>query len=41
MINRPRGDVAYTIIDTGSDISPEIASKISAMDEVMRVRVLR
>ena len=41
MINRPRGDVAYTIIDTGSDISPEIAEKIAAMDEVMRVRVIR
>lgn len=41
MINKPKGDVAYTIIDTGSDISPEIESKIAAMDEVMRVRVIR
>lgn len=41
MINKPLGDVAYTIIDTGKLISPEIAAKIAAMDEVMRVRVLK
>ena len=41
MINKPRGDVAYTIIDTGSDISPEIEKNIAEMDEVMRVRVIR
>ena len=41
MINKPRGDVAYTIIDTGSDIPAEIEEKIAAMDEVMRVRVIR
>ena len=40
MINKPRGDVAYTIIDTGKPISPEMAAQIDAMDEVMRVRVL-
>ena len=41
MINKPNGDIAYTIIDTGSDISAAIEEKISAMDEVMRVRVIR
>ncbi len=41
MINKPRGEVAYTIIDTGSDISDEIERKIDAMEEVMRVRVIR
>ena len=40
MINKPRGDVAYTIIDTGSEISNEIVEKINAMDAVMRVRVI-
>lgn len=40
MINKPRGDVAYTIIDTGKPIGAEMAAKIAAMDEVMRVRVL-
>ena len=41
MINKPKGEVAYTIIDTGSDISDEITAKIAAMPEVMRVRVIR
>ena len=41
MINKPKGDIAYTIIDTGSDISPEIEAKIAAISEVMRVRVIR
>ncbi len=41
MINKPCGDVAYTIIDTGSDISAEIERGIADMDEVMRVRVIR
>jgi D-3-phosphoglycerate dehydrogenase len=40
MINKPRGEIAYTIIDTGSQISGEIVRKIDAMDEVMRVRVI-
>lgn len=40
MINKPRGDVAYTIIDTGSDLPQEIVAQIRAMAEVMRVRVL-
>ena len=40
MINKPRGDVAYTIIDTGADIPAEIEQKIAAMAEVMRVRVI-
>lgn len=41
MINKPKGEVAYTIIDTGSDLPAEIEKKISEMDEVMRVRVIR
>ena len=41
MINKPSGDIAYTIIDTGSDISAHIEEQISAMDEVMRVRIIR
>jgi len=41
MINKPRGEVAYTIIDTGSDIPREVEQKIDAMEEVMRVRVIR
>lgn len=40
MINKARGDVAYTIIDVGSMITPEIESKIAAMPHVKRVRIL-
>ena len=40
MINKPRGDVAYTIIDTGSPIREAMADKIRALPDVMRVRVL-
>jgi len=41
MINKPSGDIAYTIIDTGSDISEHISQEIAGMDEVMRVRVIK
>ena len=40
MINKPRGEYAYTIIDAGAPISADIAKKISAMEEVLRVRVI-
>lgn len=40
MINKPRGDIAYTIIDVGSTIEKDIIDKIAAMSEVMRVRVI-
>ena len=40
MINKPRGEYAYTMIDVGSPISDEIKQKISAMENVFRVRVL-
>ena len=40
MINKARGDVAYTIIDAGSPLGSEITEKIAAMKEVLRVRVL-
>lgn len=40
MINKARGEIAYTMIDVGSDITPEIAEKIKAMPHVKRVRVI-
>jgi len=40
MINKPRGEYAYTIIDTGTKINGEIADSIRTMDGVFRVRVL-
>ena len=40
MINKPRGEYAYTIVDLGEKIGEEIASPIRAMSDVLRVRVL-
>ncbi len=40
MINKARGDIAYTIIDVGSEITHEIMEKIGAMPHVKRVRIL-
>lgn len=40
MINKARGDIAYTIIDVDSPVSKEMADSIAAIDHVKRVRVL-
>lgn len=40
MINKARGEYAYTMIDLGEHIGPEIADRIRAQREVLRVRVL-
>ena len=40
MINKARGEYACTIIDLGTKIGTEISDKLSAMDEVMRVRII-
>lgn len=40
MINKARGEIAYTIIDVGSSVSKEMADKIAVIDHVKRVRVL-
>jgi len=40
MINKPRGEYAYTIIDLGTVIDPDVSESIRKMDNVLRVRVL-
>lgn len=40
MINKPRGEYAYTIVDLGEKIDGEVADAIRAMRDVLRVRVL-
>ena len=40
MINKPRGEYAYTMIDVGSPISDDIKEQIASMENVFRVRVL-
>ena len=39
MINKSRGEVAYTIINTDHEITNEIVNKLNAIDEVIAVRV--
>lgn len=39
MINKSRGEVAYTIINTDHEITAEITTKLNALDEVIAVRV--
>ena len=40
MQNRARGPIAYTVIDLGSPIGPELVKRIAAVPHVHRVRVL-
>lgn len=40
MINKPRGDYAYTMVDLDSSIDLETAGRIRAMEHVLRVRVI-
>ena len=40
MINKPRGEYAYTIVDLGDRIGEETASAIRSMGDVLRVRVI-
>jgi D-3-phosphoglycerate dehydrogenase len=40
MINKHRGDYAYTIIDTDTKINGNITGTIGALEDVIRVRVL-
>ena len=41
MINRSRGDYAYTIIEIIGDIPSEVSEKISSLDGVYRVNVIK
>ena len=40
MMNKPRGEYAYTVVDLGSPIGEDVAERIRAMDDVLRVRVI-
>lgn len=41
MTNKSRGDFAYTLIDLEDTVTDEIVSKLSAVDGVVRVRVVK
>ena len=40
MVNKSRGAYAYTMIDTDTDVSKEAIDALSAMDNIIRVRVI-
>lgn len=40
MMNKPRGEYAYTVVDLGAAIGEDVADSIRAMDDVLRVRVI-
>ena len=40
MINKPRGEYAYTIVDLGAAIDEDVADAIRNMNNVLRVRVI-
>ncbi len=41
MINKSKGDLAYTIINTDHEIPSDAVAKLEAMDSVIRVRVIK
>jgi len=41
MVNRSRGDYAYTVIDVEAKITPETAEKLSAINGVLKVRIIK
>lgn len=41
LVNKSKGDYAYTLIDIDDDISDETAASISTLNGVLRVRVIR
>lgn len=41
MMNKSRGEVAYTMLDVESKVTDEIVAKLKAIDGVLRVRVVK
>lgn len=41
MLNKSKKDYAYTMIDASGDVSDDIAAKLSAVDGVIRVRIIK
>ena len=41
MVNKSKGDYAYTLIDVDTPYNDEIIAKLSAIDDVIRVRVIK
>lgn len=41
MVSKSKGDYAYTMIDTDTNVSEEAVSAVTAIEEVIRVRVIK
>ena len=41
MTNKSRGDYAYCIFDIDSESSVDVADKLSAVDGVLKVRIIK
>jgi D-3-phosphoglycerate dehydrogenase len=41
MVNKSRGEYAYTIVDVCSDIKQNVVEELQAIDGVIRVRVIK
>ena len=41
MTNKSKGDYAYTMLDTGTEVDDEVISAIRAIPGILRVRVIR
>ena len=41
MVNSSKGEYAYTMIDVDSDIPADFVDKLSDMDGVLRVRIIK
>lgn len=41
MINKSKGQYAYTLLDTDTPVTPEIAKKIEQIEGVLRVRIIK
>jgi D-3-phosphoglycerate dehydrogenase len=41
MINKSKGEYAYTIIDTESAVTEEVAKELSSIDGVLKVRIVK
>ena len=40
MLNRSRGEMAYTLVDTDSPVAPDVIARIAAIDGVLSVRAI-
>ena len=41
MVNKSRGEYAYTMLDTDADVSEEAIAAITQLEETVKVRVIK